>query len=172
MIDNHHPEHGGGEKHNLLLDSVYANLLEKCSSGHYAAIIASPPCSTFSVSRFFAAKNAPDGGPPPVRDRENIMGLADVPPSHRRELEQANLLVERTAALLRAARDAGAEYILEHPADRGHIVVNNSLVQDLFPHRVYLITLDTFSALAYLCQRSDTFGIPHVGYFDQTICAS
>eukprot|EP00965_Chrysotila_dentata_P030523 1016077-Pleurochrysis_carterae.AAC.1 len=49
------------------------------------------------------------------------MGLADVPPSHRRELDQANLLVERTATLLRAARDTGAEYILEHPADRGHI---------------------------------------------------
>eukprot|EP00965_Chrysotila_dentata_P122409 4045758-Pleurochrysis_carterae.AAC.1 len=120
MIDNH-PEHGGGEKHNLLLDSVYASLLEKCSSGHYAAIVASPPCSTFSVSRFFAARNAPDGGPPPVRDRENIMGLVDVPPSHRRELDQANLLVERTATLLRTARDAGAEFILEHPADRGHI---------------------------------------------------
>eukprot|EP00965_Chrysotila_dentata_P092279 3046282-Pleurochrysis_carterae.AAC.1 len=49
------------------------------------------------------------------------MGLANVPPSHRRELEQANLLVERTTALLHAARDAGAEFILEHPADRGHI---------------------------------------------------
>eukprot|EP00965_Chrysotila_dentata_P135346 4474770-Pleurochrysis_carterae.AAC.2 len=47
------------------------------------------------------------------------MGLVDVPPSHRRELDQANLLVERTATLLRTARDAGAEYILEHPADRG-----------------------------------------------------
>eukprot|EP00965_Chrysotila_dentata_P101877 3362836-Pleurochrysis_carterae.AAC.1 len=68
-----------------------------------------------------SAKNVPDGGPPPVRDRANIMGLADVPPSHRRELEQANLLVERTTALLHAARDAGAEFILEHSADRGHI---------------------------------------------------
>eukprot|EP00965_Chrysotila_dentata_P070412 2326835-Pleurochrysis_carterae.AAC.1 len=49
------------------------------------------------------------------------MGLPDIPPPHRPELEQANLLVNRTVALLRAARDAGAEYLLEHPADRGHI---------------------------------------------------
>eukprot|EP00965_Chrysotila_dentata_P166417 5494259-Pleurochrysis_carterae.AAC.1 len=91
MLDNH-PKHRGGEKHNLLLDSVYTGLLEKCSSGHYAAVVASSPCSTFSVSRFFSTKDAPDGGPPPVRDRENIMGLANVPSSHRRELEQANLL--------------------------------------------------------------------------------
>eukprot|EP00965_Chrysotila_dentata_P023971 794456-Pleurochrysis_carterae.AAC.1 len=78
MIDNH-PEHGGGSKHDLSLDSVYARLLEKCTAGAYAAIVTSPPCSTFSVSRFFSAKNVPDGGPPPVRDRANIMGLADVP---------------------------------------------------------------------------------------------
>eukprot|EP00965_Chrysotila_dentata_P067627 2238052-Pleurochrysis_carterae.AAC.1 len=49
------------------------------------------------------------------------MGLPNVPPAHQRELQQANLLVERTVSLLRAGRDAGSEYILEHPADRGHI---------------------------------------------------
>eukprot|EP00965_Chrysotila_dentata_P175847 5804622-Pleurochrysis_carterae.AAC.1 len=49
------------------------------------------------------------------------MGLTDVPPPHQRKLEQANLLVDRTVSILRAARDAGAEYLLEHPADRGHI---------------------------------------------------
>eukprot|EP00965_Chrysotila_dentata_P102448 3381911-Pleurochrysis_carterae.AAC.1 len=47
------------------------------------------------------------------------MGLPNVPSVHRRELEQANEIVRRTANLLRAAHDAGAEYILEHPADRG-----------------------------------------------------
>eukprot|EP00965_Chrysotila_dentata_P151400 5004080-Pleurochrysis_carterae.AAC.1 len=49
------------------------------------------------------------------------MGLPDVPPPHLRELDQANLLVDRTVSLLRAARDSGSEYLLEHPADRGHI---------------------------------------------------
>eukprot|EP00965_Chrysotila_dentata_P153946 5088448-Pleurochrysis_carterae.AAC.1 len=49
------------------------------------------------------------------------MGLPDVPPQHQRELQQANVLVERTIALLKAGRDSGAEYLLEHPADRGHL---------------------------------------------------
>eukprot|EP00965_Chrysotila_dentata_P231203 6198219-Pleurochrysis_carterae.AAC.1 len=40
------------QSHNLLRDSVYKPLLERCAAGHYAAIVASPPCSTFSVSRF------------------------------------------------------------------------------------------------------------------------
>eukprot|EP00965_Chrysotila_dentata_P006627 216606-Pleurochrysis_carterae.AAC.1 len=47
------------------------------------------------------------------------MGLPDVPPVHRRELDQANEIVRRTTNLLRAAHAAGAEYILEHPADCG-----------------------------------------------------
>eukprot|EP00965_Chrysotila_dentata_P000554 18135-Pleurochrysis_carterae.AAC.1 len=47
------------------------------------------------------------------------MGLPDVPSQHARELAQANEIVRRTAQLLRAAHSSGAEYILEHPADRG-----------------------------------------------------
>eukprot|EP00965_Chrysotila_dentata_P161932 5348042-Pleurochrysis_carterae.AAC.1 len=43
------------------------------------------------------------------------MGLPEVPPIHRRELDQANEIVRRTANLLRVAHAAGAEYILEHP---------------------------------------------------------
>eukprot|EP00965_Chrysotila_dentata_P183819 6069661-Pleurochrysis_carterae.AAC.1 len=47
------------------------------------------------------------------------MGLPDVPAQHTRELAEANELIRRTTRLLRAARDSGAEYVLEHPADRG-----------------------------------------------------
>eukprot|EP00965_Chrysotila_dentata_P032415 1080788-Pleurochrysis_carterae.AAC.1 len=47
------------------------------------------------------------------------MGLPDVPERHARELRDANELIRRTVRLLRAARDSGAEYVLEHPADRG-----------------------------------------------------
>eukprot|EP00965_Chrysotila_dentata_P075324 2487411-Pleurochrysis_carterae.AAC.1 len=47
------------------------------------------------------------------------MGLPDVPEIHQRELLQANEIVRRTASLSQTAHAAGAEYILEHPADRG-----------------------------------------------------
>eukprot|EP00965_Chrysotila_dentata_P117961 3899671-Pleurochrysis_carterae.AAC.1 len=49
------------------------------------------------------------------------MGLPDVPEQHARELHDANELVRRTVLLLRAARDSGAEYVLEHPAGRGAV---------------------------------------------------
>eukprot|EP00965_Chrysotila_dentata_P056034 1857557-Pleurochrysis_carterae.AAC.1 len=58
-LDNN-PSFGGGQAHDLLLDSVYQRLLERCKSGAYAAIVASPPCSTFSVSRFFSSSDSPD----------------------------------------------------------------------------------------------------------------
>eukprot|EP00965_Chrysotila_dentata_P035382 1177203-Pleurochrysis_carterae.AAC.1 len=47
------------------------------------------------------------------------MGLPHVLPEHACELAESNEIIRRTAALLRAAHDAGAEFILEHPADRG-----------------------------------------------------
>eukprot|EP00965_Chrysotila_dentata_P172241 5683887-Pleurochrysis_carterae.AAC.1 len=81
--------------------------------------MASPPCSTFSVSRHVRSSSSPDGGPPVVRSREHPLGLPKVDPAHARELDEANEIVRRTASILTAARDAGAEYILEHPADRG-----------------------------------------------------
>eukprot|EP00965_Chrysotila_dentata_P083830 2766935-Pleurochrysis_carterae.AAC.1 len=83
------------------------------------AIFASPPCSTFSVSRFFSSASSADGRPPPVRSREHPLGLPNVPPQHERELSQSNEIVRRTASLLRTAHTAGTEFVLEHPADRG-----------------------------------------------------
>eukprot|EP00965_Chrysotila_dentata_P012836 424080-Pleurochrysis_carterae.AAC.1 len=71
------------------------------------AVFASPPCSSFSVSRFFTSESSSDGGPPPVRDREHILGLPHVPPEHAREVAESNKIIRRTAALLRATHDAG-----------------------------------------------------------------
>eukprot|EP00965_Chrysotila_dentata_P131315 4341155-Pleurochrysis_carterae.AAC.2 len=49
-----------------------------------------PLCSTFSVSRFFSTPDSPDGGPPPVRDRDHVLGLPQVPAQHAGELAQAS----------------------------------------------------------------------------------
>eukprot|EP00965_Chrysotila_dentata_P189144 6173167-Pleurochrysis_carterae.AAC.4 len=118
-IDNAEVD-GGGRGHNILVDSVYERLLQRCADKYYAAVIASLPCFTFSVSLFFHCNDAADGGPPPVRDRDNVMGLPAIPAQHQRELAQSNEIVRRTTALLRAAHTAGAEFILdEHPAGRG-----------------------------------------------------
>eukprot|EP00965_Chrysotila_dentata_P182292 6019941-Pleurochrysis_carterae.AAC.1 len=71
------------------------------------------------LPRHFRSSFSPDGGPPVIRSREHPLGLPNVSPAHARELAEANAIVHRTAAILTAACDAGAEYILDHPADRG-----------------------------------------------------
>eukprot|EP00965_Chrysotila_dentata_P090888 2999377-Pleurochrysis_carterae.AAC.1 len=57
------------------------------------------------------------------------MGLPNVAVDHARELAQSNELVRRTVSLLRAAHGSGAEYVLEHPVDRG------ALAPPIFLHK-------------------------------------
>eukprot|EP00965_Chrysotila_dentata_P118738 3926276-Pleurochrysis_carterae.AAC.1 len=96
--------------------SVYQRLLQRCAA---SIVVASPPCSTFSASRHTRSDRSSDGGPPVVQTREHPLGLRDVSARHERELAEANKFVRRTVAILAAARDAGAEYIFDHPADGG-----------------------------------------------------
>ena len=120
----------GGEEDDLLKDSVYDGLLRRVQAGEFCAILAAPPCSTFSVSRFFTAAGSHNGGPPPVRDRKHVRGLTDVSPSHRRELNEANSLVSRTASLLLAGWGVGTQFIIENPADRGDRAITRNFMNE------------------------------------------
>ena len=91
-------QHGGGERGDILHDSVYRSLLDRATRGEFLAIIAAPPCSTFSISRFMHSPSSSDGGPPIVRTRgEHIEGLPSLPPGHARETRRANRIVRRPA---------------------------------------------------------------------------
>ena len=110
---------GGGADHDLLNDAYFVSLLKLIQSGHYRAIFAAPPCSTYSVSRFFDAPQGTDSAPPVVRSRKHILGLPDVPKAHSKELRQANEVTRRPCVLLLAAHRSGADFAIENPADRG-----------------------------------------------------
>ena len=110
---------GGGDNDNLLNDVVFTELHTKLRNGYYTAVFAAPPCSTYSIARYFKSKDSKDGGPEPVRSRSEILGLSDIKAPHRRELRQANEVTRRTCVLLSAARRSGAEIAIENPADRG-----------------------------------------------------
>ena len=113
-------QHGGGERGDILHDPVYRPLLDLATSGEFLAIIAAPPCSTFSISRFMHSPSSPDGGPPIVRTRgEHIEGLPSLPPGHARETRRANRIVRRMAYIIGSAHGTGTQFIIENPADRG-----------------------------------------------------
>ena len=109
---------GGGDYHDLLNDDFFTYLLGLVKAGQFDAVFAAPPCSTYSVARFFPTDHG--SGPPPVRSRAHIDGLPDVPASNRRELRRANEITRRTTILLRAAHSTGADFVIENPADRGN----------------------------------------------------
>ena len=75
LVDN--SANGGDKNDDLRSKSIFESLLQRCHKGEFFAVFAAPPCSTFSVARFFKAVNAPS----PVRDRENINGLPHLKPS-------------------------------------------------------------------------------------------
>ena len=118
VVDNG-PE--GNPLHNWLDDSFYDALTQRVLRGDFFAIFAAPPCSTFSVSRFYDAKRSKRGdrGPPPVRKRACPAGLPSPPPQHAAELAAANEIVDKLCKLLLAASSVGAEYVVENPSDRG-----------------------------------------------------
>ena len=114
-------KNGGDKRDDILDDRVYETLLRRAHRGDFLGIFAAPPCSTFTFGRFIRSPTAKDGGPPVVRRRHanQVLGSLDCPPAHRKEVQTANLLISRTCAILRAGVEAGSEFIVENPADRG-----------------------------------------------------
>ena len=90
--------------------------------GYYFSVISAPPCSTFSVARFFDAPDHgkhKDKGPKPVRNRQHPLGLPNLDTVRLREVQRANQITNRTCIMLAACHEVGTHFILENPADRG-----------------------------------------------------
>ena len=117
MVDND-AERGGSAQDDLMDDAFFRDILRRAQDGEFAATIAAPPCSTFSVARFFQKEG--QTGPPPVRTRTHPNGIPGQPLIRIREVQRADKLIARTCDVLRAVVKTGGEFILENPADRGN----------------------------------------------------
>ena len=111
-------QHGGDVAHDLLNDRFYRALRTRIRKGHYFAVFAAPPCSTFSVARHFPPADGKKPGPPPVRTRKFPAGLRPPPKGHEKELATANKIIDRLCVLLNDAHEAGTEFAVENPSDR------------------------------------------------------
>ena len=142
MVDND-PAHGD-PTHDFTSPAFYRTLRQRVASGEFFAIWAGPPCSTFSVSRFFKAlqrrqrARGGDGGPPPVRTRSHPQGLSPPPQGHEAELQNANAIIDLLCELLTVASDVGTQFVIEQPADRGdRSVPHTFLFADHAPLWIY-----------------------------------
>ena len=124
---------GGGWQHDLLNDETFSNLLNECKAGRFDAMMIGFPCSTFSASRFFTARDGTPG-PPPVRTKTHPDGIPDdmLDPRHQNELKKSNILLTRTISAAIAARLSPSKttVIFENPALRSD-KSSNTFIPDL-----------------------------------------
>lgn len=67
------------------------------------------PCSSFSLAR----KN--DGGPPPLRDRQNLWGLPGLSSQDQEKVRLGNKLMDITVKLALNAHESGTYWSIENP---------------------------------------------------------
>ena len=99
----------------LTKESVRKRVLSKLQTGHYHAIILSPPCSTFSRAPWSNRQ-----GPRPVRSFVHHRGLRRLTWSERKKADWGNTLMDFTYELIQTAINKEVRFILfENPEDLG-----------------------------------------------------
>jgi len=101
-------------RHNFLQPAVRRKILKLIEDGGADAIVASPPCATFSRARWANRR-----GPKPLRSSKFLRGFLRMREGDRKKTEEANLLVDFTLTALRAMLQKGGFILLEHPEDLG-----------------------------------------------------
>eukprot|EP00438_Fugacium_kawagutii_P028291 Skav219866 [mRNA] locus=scaffold777:33085:36336:+ [translate_table: standard] len=98
-------------------------LLDKIKTGFYHAILATPPCSTWTRARGANAR-----GPPMIRSREHVWGFPWLVKKYQHELYIGNELVRFTITVLEtitqcsiAAGRCWCAFFAEHPEDLGAV---------------------------------------------------
>ena len=100
----------------LTKDSVQRDLLNKISAGYYAAIILSPPCSTFTRATFSNRK-----GPRPVRSYVRLRGLARLTWTERKKANWGNTMTDFSFQVCKAVQNLDTMLIFENPEDLGAV---------------------------------------------------
>ena len=115
---------GGGWAHSVFNDEFYSQLKSRAASGMYDAMVIAPPCSAYSICRFFDSYGGAgtDRGPRPIHTRQHPDGVpaSDLSARELNQQQRARTLLERTAEIAIAARlsPRKTSIIFENPADR------------------------------------------------------
>ena len=108
-------------------DELFEELMIAAYSGEFCALIAAPPCGTFSVARLPMRPDASaQAGPGQLRERSSsgITGLPGLGDGAADAVRVANTLVCRTVRLAIAIYRSGGVFIIENPVDRGDVTTS------------------------------------------------
>ena len=98
-----------GEDHDLLSSKLRGAIMGWVQAKAIFAILAGFICSSFSKAR-----NMP-GGPPPLRNSENVAGFPDLRPGDAKKVAMGNLFLRWCIKLLRACIVTRTVCVLENP---------------------------------------------------------
>lgn len=104
------------EKHDVLDDEFWTELVRFVKGLRPFAMLVTPPCSTYSRARHFY-KQSP--GPRPIRSRQFPLGFPWLKAKDRRKAEQGTLLAEKAWDLIELAGDIQSYFLAEFPEDLG-----------------------------------------------------
>ena len=116
-------------EHDLCCDLIFRNLMAEIRGGIYAAVMAAPPCSTFTGAR----RQSPGDGhncPGPLRTAygSGRYGLSTLLPPDRERVRIGTLLAVRTAMILKECRRLRIPFVYETPRE----------ISDDAPNMLYL----------------------------------
>ena len=96
--------------------AVQQSLLNKIKAEVYAAIILSPPCSTFTRATFSNRR-----GPRPVRTFVHLRGLPRLTWTERKKANWGNVMTDFSYEVCKAVRKEDTILIFENPEDLGAV---------------------------------------------------
>ena len=96
--------------------AVQQSLLNKIKAGVYAAIILSPPSSTFTRATFSNRR-----GPRPVRTFVHLRGLPRLTWTERKKANWGNVMTDFSYEVCKAVRKEDAILVFENPEDLGAV---------------------------------------------------
>lgn len=106
-----------GHSHDLSRKDVRDKLQSRIRSGAFAAVVASPPCDTFSRATFANAR-----GPPPLRTRDHLKGFPWLTGERKRRVILGNILADVALnSILDQSKQTPGICALEFPEDLGAV---------------------------------------------------
>ena len=91
------------------------------------AVVAGPPCETWSAVRAVALPDS-TASPRPLRSAEHLWGLAGLTAIEQKQVEVGNMLLRFTIACMYTALAVGTTVLMEHPAPRQRVRTKSSEV--------------------------------------------
>ena len=103
-----------GKHLDLSKKKVRENLVLKVREHQYDAVVASPPCATFSRARYSGR-----AGPPALRSGRWLRGLPHLRGKQKRKVEEANDFIKFVLRACKIESQLGGAILIEHPEDLG-----------------------------------------------------